>query len=265
VFVHGALCYSYSGQCLFSSLVGGRSGNRGRCAQPCRLPYALYSDRQGKHALEGRYLLSPSDLALIDYLPALNDIGVHSLKIEGRMKRPEYVAIVTRAYRQIMDSISELERKSDPEVLKQEMAKIFNRNFTPGYLDAGVLRRLSTQRPNNRGVYNCENDAGTEPQLIWEFKASRSHTPDPLGVYFNTQTFIIESDLVGQHSKDKPELPDISHDYRQTGQRLLKIPFLEPRLKDDLQTLMDKPGDYSLEEQLELTRLRLLALLQLLQ
>ncbi|MGB4302457.1 MAG: DUF3656 domain-containing protein [Syntrophomonadaceae bacterium] len=153
VFVHGALCYSYSGQCLFSSLVGGRSGNRGRCAQPCRLPYALYSDRQGKHALEGRYLLSPSDLALIDYLPALNDIGVHSLKIEGRMKRPEYVAIVTRAYRQIMDSISELERKSDPEVLKQEMAKIFNRNFTPGYLDAGVLRRLSTQRPNNRGVY----------------------------------------------------------------------------------------------------------------
>ncbi|HAA09910.1 MAG: hypothetical protein ACOX6F_00050 [Syntrophomonadaceae bacterium] len=114
-------------------------------------------------------------------------------------------------------------------------------------------------------VYNCENDAGTEPQLIWEFKASRSHTPDPLGVYFNTQTFIIESDLVGQHSKDKPELPDISHDYRQTGQRLLKIPFLEPRLKDDLQTLMDKPGDYSLEEQLELTRLRLLALLQLLQ
>jgi len=153
MFVHGALCYSYSGQCLFSSLVGGRSGNRGRCAQPCRLPYSLYSERGGQYVREGKYLLSPSDLALIDYLPALNDIGVKSLKIEGRMKRPEYVAVVTRSYRQILDHISNHSRQSDSEVLKQEMAAIFNRNFTPGYLDSRVLRRLSIQRPNNRGVY----------------------------------------------------------------------------------------------------------------
>jgi putative protease len=153
MFVHGALCYSYSGQCLFSSLVGGRSGNRGRCAQPCRLPYSLYSERRGQYVREGKYLLSPSDLALIDYLPALNDIGVKSLKIEGRMKRPEYVAVVTRSYRQILDHISNHSRQSDSEVLKQEMAAIFNRNFTPGYLDSRVLRRLSIQRPNNRGVY----------------------------------------------------------------------------------------------------------------
>ena len=152
LFVHGALCYSYSGQCLFSSMVGGRSGNRGRCAQPCRLPYTLYSERSGKQSLEGKYLLSPSDLNLIDYLSAIQESSVHSLKIEGRLKRPEYVAIVTRSYRQMLDHLLDGDGKLDTEVLKQEMAGIFNRDFSPGYLDSQVLKRLSRQRPNNRGV-----------------------------------------------------------------------------------------------------------------
>lgn len=152
VFTHGALCYSYSGQCLFSSLVGGRSGNRGRCAQPCRLAYTLYSENGHKQASDGKYLLSPSDQALIEYLPALQDIGIHSLKIEGRMKRAEYVAIVTRSYRQVLDQLAGKAPVTGPEVLKQEMARVFNRNFTPGYLDPSVLKRLSIQRPNNRGV-----------------------------------------------------------------------------------------------------------------
>ncbi len=153
LFVHGALCYSYSGQCLFSSLVGGRSGNRGRCAQPCRLPYILYSERSGKQSLEGKYLLSPSDLNLIDYLSAIQESSVHSLKIEGRLKRPEYVAIVTRSYRQMLDHLLDGNGQPDSEVLKGEMAGIFNRDFSPGYFDPQVLKRLSTQRPNNRGVY----------------------------------------------------------------------------------------------------------------
>jgi putative protease len=153
LFVHGALCYSYSGQCLFSSMVGGRSGNRGRCAQPCRLPYTLYSERSGKQSLEGKYLLSPSDLNLIDYLSAIQESSVHSLKIEGRLKRPEYVAIVTRSYRQMLDHLLDGNGQPDSEVLKGEMAGIFNRDFSPGYFDPQVLKRLSTQRPNNRGVY----------------------------------------------------------------------------------------------------------------
>jgi len=153
IFVHGALCYSYSGQCLFSSIVGGRSGNRGRCAQPCRLPYTLYTGNGKKQNSAGKYLLSLSDQALIEYLPALNEIGVHSLKIEGRMKRPEYVAIVTRSYRQFLDELASQEGKADPQVLKGEMARVFNRTFTPGYLDPQVPKRLSIQRPNNRGVY----------------------------------------------------------------------------------------------------------------
>ncbi|MDD3365026.1 MAG: U32 family peptidase [Syntrophomonas sp.] len=155
VFVHGALCYSYSGQCLFSSMIGGRSGNRGRCAQPCRLAYDLYT-RNDKNKVkltdQGRYLLSPADLCLIEYLPELKAAGVSSLKIEGRMKRAEYVAVVTRAYRQALDSLEENpEFRPGPEV-KEKLLKIFNRNFSRGHLipDSDFM---STRRPNNRGVY----------------------------------------------------------------------------------------------------------------
>lgn len=111
---------------------------------------------------------------------------------------------------------------------------------------------------------NSQDDTCSELKLIWEFQESRLNTPDPLGVCFNTREFIIESDLVGQIGKDKPELPNVAYDYHKTGQRLLTIPFLEHRLKTDLQTFMDKPVEYTLDEQLELTRLRLLTLLQLL-
>ncbi|MCL4516605.1 MAG: U32 family peptidase, partial [Firmicutes bacterium] len=105
-FVHGALCFSYSGQCLMSSLIGGRSGNRGMCAQPCRLEYMLV-DGQGQPAMDvektGNYLLSPRDLNMSEHLPELAGAGVRSFKVEGRMKRPEYVATVIRIYRQVID------------------------------------------------------------------------------------------------------------------------------------------------------------------
>ncbi|HHW42116.1 MAG TPA: U32 family peptidase [Syntrophomonadaceae bacterium] len=156
VFVHGALCFCYSGQCLFSSLVGGRSGNRGCCAQPCRLPYRLV-DAYGKEldsACPGEHLLSPKDLMLIRELPALIDAGVTSLKIEGRMKRPEYVATVVRIYRAALDRAY-----GDPagfEVTDEEirdLAQIFNRGFTTGYFYGNPRRRLiGYTKPNNRGL-----------------------------------------------------------------------------------------------------------------
>jgi len=154
VFVHGALCYSYSGQCLFSSMVGGRSGNRGRCAQPCRLPYDLYSAHTGEQIKtdKGRYILSPSDLCLIDYLPELRDIGVNSLKIEGRMKRPEYVAVVTRAYREVLDMLEDTPSFRAGREIKDKLLKIFNRNFSSGYFVFDRESFLSSKRPNNRGV-----------------------------------------------------------------------------------------------------------------
>ena len=100
-FVHGALCYCYSGMCLFSSMLGGRSGNRGRCAQPCRLPYTAYKDKQQISREDQSYLLSPKDMCTIDILPEILQAGVYSLKIEGRMKRPEYAAGVTSIYRKV--------------------------------------------------------------------------------------------------------------------------------------------------------------------
>ncbi|NLO20631.1 MAG: U32 family peptidase [Syntrophomonadaceae bacterium] len=156
VFVHGALCLSYSGQCLFSSMVGGRSGNRGRCAQPCRMPYELHSLDSGKafHTPDaGPYILSPSDLCLIDYLPELQSIGVNSLKIEGRMKRPEYVAVVTRAYREVLDLTREKDSFRPGPAVRERLLKIFNRSFSSGYFVFDRNKFLSSKRPNNRGVY----------------------------------------------------------------------------------------------------------------
>jgi putative protease len=105
VFVHGALCVAYSGQCLTSESLGGRSANRGECAQACRLPYDLYSDGEKVDLGDRRYLLSPQDLAGLDVLPDLVRAGVSSLKIEGRLKAPEYVASITRIYRQTLDKV----------------------------------------------------------------------------------------------------------------------------------------------------------------
>ncbi|CAK7046047.1 U32 family peptidase [uncultured Phascolarctobacterium sp.] len=155
VFIHGALCVCYSGQCLMSSLIGGRSGNRGRCAQPCRLPYKLVN-ASGDDLLEGKdagqYLLSPKDMNTLEILPQLIEAGVASYKIEGRMKRPEYVAVVVDAYRRAIDSYL----AGDYTVPEQDLAnieQIFNRDFTTAYLLGRPGKEMmSDRRPNNRGV-----------------------------------------------------------------------------------------------------------------
>ncbi len=124
-FVHGALCVGYSGQCLMSSSIGQRSGNRGKCAQPCRLPYRLLKDDL---MISDGYLLSPKDLNSIHGIQQLIDANIKSFKIEGRMKRPEYVASITRGYRQALDNQSIKSETVD------EFSKLFNRGFTEGYL-----------------------------------------------------------------------------------------------------------------------------------
>lgn len=135
-FCHGAMCVSVSGQCLFSSMIGGRSGNRGRCAQPCRLSY----DYQGK---QGAFL-SPRDLCARDQLKKMADAGVYSFKIEGRLKRPEYVAEVTRSYRNALDAILENRFTPAGQKEKESLIQIFSRGgFTQGYpgtlRDAGII------------------------------------------------------------------------------------------------------------------------------
>jgi putative protease len=153
-FVHGSLCFCHSGQCLMSSLAGGRSANRGQCAQPCRLPYELLDAAGAAADVAGRYLLSPKDLCGIGMLPALARSGLAAVKIEGRMKSPEYVASVVSVYRAAIDRVS-----ADPdgfavrEVESDTLEEAFNRGFTPGYLaDVRDDSLMSYQRPNNRGV-----------------------------------------------------------------------------------------------------------------
>lgn len=160
VFVHGALCICYSGQCLMSSFIGGRSGNRGRCAQPCRLTYQLMNEKKTDLLAEaklGDHLLSPRDLNFVEEIQSLRESGVYSLKIEGRMKRPEYVATVVRVYRHALDNVLAEEPESSgsgvTEEEKTELLQIFNRDFSQAYFHGHPGAELmSYARPNNRGI-----------------------------------------------------------------------------------------------------------------
>ncbi|HHT96995.1 MAG TPA: U32 family peptidase [Clostridiales bacterium] len=163
-FVHGALCYSYSGQCLMSSMIGGRSGNRGRCAQPCRMEYKLYNNGQVLSSDVNKYILSPKDICAVEFIPEMIDAGIDSFKIEGRMKSSAYAATVTSFYRKYIDlyfsegktnykSIVNIKNKeySDDIMLLQD---IYNRgNFTAGYLqNYSGKTMMSMARPNHKGV-----------------------------------------------------------------------------------------------------------------
>ena len=156
-FVHGALCISYSGQCLFSSLIGGRSGNRGKCAQTCRLPYELIEkDIENKERkLDKGYLLSTRDLCSLEYIPELIKAGVTSFKIEGRMKSPEYVATVTRIYRKYIDLAQSNKEYKIDEKDKLDLMQVFNRGgFSSGHLDSKENRNLVfKEKQNNMGLY----------------------------------------------------------------------------------------------------------------
>lgn len=155
VFVHGALCVCYSGQCLMSSMIGNRSGNRGRCAQPCRQKYELIDINSGEVInTDGDYLLSPKDLNAIQDIDKVIEAGVHSLKIEGRMKRPEYVATVISSYRKTIDEYIETKKINISDDTMNNLYTIFNRKFTKGYLFGDVGEDImNSNRPNNIGLY----------------------------------------------------------------------------------------------------------------
>ncbi|MCI8309992.1 MAG: U32 family peptidase [Clostridia bacterium] len=170
-FIHGALCICYSGQCLFSSIIGGRSGNRGLCAQPCRLPYTLIDE--DNNILDKGYLLSPRDLNAINYLPELIRSGVSCFKIEGRLKSPEYVGIITRFYRKYIDIVCDNPSLSNDDLLNmiskemnkintktnmtdlEEITQAFNRGgFSEGHLSNLPNKKLIfKEKPNNYGFY----------------------------------------------------------------------------------------------------------------
>lgn len=153
VFIHGALCVAYSGQCLTSESLGGRSANRGQCAQACRLPYELMCDGEDRDLDDVRYLLSPQDLAGYAAIPDLIDAGVMSLKIEGRLKTPEYVANITRHYRDAIDKAMARQPVTVSTEAKREMELSFSRGFSPGWLEGNDHKRLVPGRHSaKRGV-----------------------------------------------------------------------------------------------------------------
>ena len=200
IFVHGALCYCYSGQCLMSSMIGGRSGNRGRCAQPCRMEYE--SEEKGK-----KYWLSPKDLCGLTMLPELINTGAASFKIEGRMKRPEYAAAVSAAYRKFTDLYVSLGDegyrtylREHPKLLAEEterLADIYNRGgFTTGCFTTHNGKSLmSVNRPGHFGVPVGEVISGgkgealirltkeVQPQDVLEFRREAEKNSGEPGYY----------------------------------------------------------------------------------
>ena len=187
VFVHGALCVCHSGQCLFSSLVGGRSGNRGECAQPCRLPYTLANGKQG-------YPMSLKDLSLASHLPALCEMGVASLKIEGRMKSPEYVRDVAQVFRRLLDE----HRAADGQELAY-LASIFSRDgFTDGYFKGKLDRSMFGIRSEADKALSRESkpfSGLTKKQPITLSARIQKNCPAELTVALGSVSFTAQGEL----------------------------------------------------------------------
>lgn len=176
-FIHGALCFSYSGQCLLSSMIGGRSGNRGYCAQPCRKKYRI-NDVEG-------YLLSPKDLNMSEHIGALVKAGIDSFKIEGRMKRPEYVAGVVRVYRKLIDRFFEAPGKFRvTESEKHTLRQLFNREFTTGYFFGNPgCELMSRKYPHNIGTeLGRVLDFEPRKKLVSIFLKAQLRTGDGIGI-----------------------------------------------------------------------------------
>ncbi|MCX4338035.1 MAG: U32 family peptidase [Lachnospiraceae bacterium] len=197
-FIHGAMCYCYSGQCLFSSILGGRSGNRGRCAQPCRLPYEIF---EGKKRLAGEgYPLSLKDMCTLEYLPALIGVGIDSFKIEGRMKRPEYAAGVTAIYRKYIDrcygdSARYQVEKADLDRLK----RLYIRSeIQTGYYERHNGKEMITlEKP---GYENCDE------ALLGEIREEYIREPEKMPVRIKARVAV-----------DEPLEICISSDWRDDG------------------------------------------------
>lgn len=214
-FAHGALCICYSGQCFMSSLVGGRSANRGRCAQACRLPYELHN-RALRKTLDapGEHLLSPKDLCTANLIPELLQAGVASLKIEGRMKSPEYVQAVVGVYRAVIDrveaaidrdGINSVVASDAPELRASEeemnvLSEAFSRGFTTAYLKGKRGNEImSYGRPNNRGVF-VGRVAKVREGLVFIDPETELHVGDLIEFWTNRGHFV---HTIGEFKTDR--------------------------------------------------------------
>lgn len=237
-FIHGALCISYSGQCLFSSLLLHRSGNRGECAQVCRLPYELYENDQ-KVETDGNYLLSAKDLNTSTNFKKLMESNIHSFKIEGRMKSPSYVAFITKMYRRLMD---DYELKQDAEVTIEEQKKaqvLFSRGFTEGKLFSKSDDDFINQKTNNHQGIKIGEIIEVTPRKI-KIKLSENLYQED-GVKFASEDkgmminylFNIEGKLIHSGKKGETVFLDNRPNLRKLGDVLKTI---DHRLEKSLET-----------------------------
>ena len=229
-FIHGALCYSYSGQCLFSSVLGGRSGNRGRCAQPCRLPYAVCDSKKKEYKKES-YVLSLKDLCGIEYLKQLKEAGVYSLKIEGRMKQASYAAGVVSFYRKYID----LEKKVSKEDMKH-IYELGNRcGFTTTYFDAHNSKDMITfDKPS----YEKSNDA-LHQKIEQDFVGKKSSLPIT-GYLCLKKGQAMEMSVTYQTKENN----DIIYHATITGD-IVDAAKNKPLVKEDVVLRMNKTGESS--------------------
>lgn len=244
-FVHGALCYCYSGQCLLSSMLGGRSGNRGRCAQPCRLPYEVFDEKHQRLTKGESYVLSPKDLCTIEFLPQLAQSGVYSYKIEGRMKQAEYAAGVVSIYREYMDRYL-TDGAKGYQVSREDMQKLYdfgNRSgFTKGYYDQHNGKNMITfEKPNhaksNEGLQKQIHDTYVESEMKEKIKGKlrlKKDFPAILEVSLQDLTVSVEGDVVQAAKKQPLSLEKVTDQIKKTGGTPFTFEALEVEMEEDV-------------------------------
>ena len=225
-FVHGALCYCYSGQCLLSSFIGGRSGNRGRCAQPCRLPYDVIYDGMLINDADEKYILSPKDICGLYLLPDIIDAGVTSLKIEGRMKKKEYVCGVVSIYRKYLDKILDGDKYDVDEADIKLLMDLFNRNgFNESYFYTQNSREMMSLkepafREENKEFINYLNDSFSNKILRKVLYASvncKVGEPFRIACEINDEEVSVSGNIV-EEAKSSPLTTDVLDKHvRKTG------------------------------------------------
>ena len=271
-FVHGALCYCYSGMCLFSSMLGGRSGNRGRCAQPCRLPYTAYENKKPLNGKDRAYLLSPKDMCTIDLLPQILDAGVFSLKIEGRMKRAEYAAGVTSVYRKYLDLYEKNPAGYNvKEEDRQELLDLYQRDgFSRGYYQvhngpqmiAAVNQKEQNRKENVRTARNEALFARLKKEYLDTKKKEKIHgnfilfadSPAILDLDFGNTHVQVTGPAAERAKKQPLSAERIRQQLEKTGQ----TPFAFA----DLEVVTDEAGFLPMQDLNQMRREGLLQLQQ---
>lgn len=235
-FVHGAMCYCYSGQCLFSSMLGGRSGNRGRCAQPCRLPYSV--ETNGKKSRE-QYLISLKDMCTIEHIPELIEAGIDSFKIEGRMKKPEYAAGVTDVYRRYIDHYYEMRAKYGAE----EATEHFSVEKADSHILTNLYIRSQVQdgyyfRKNGREMITLDSPAysGNDETLLTnirrQYLEEKKSLPLTFHAVFRKDEPVSLTAAVGEKTVTVMGVP---------GQKAARQPITEDNIRKQLGKLGDSP------------------------